>query len=55
MDFFNHSYLWAMERRATAEIVSNSTFQNSRLRVQRLTLNFRKALALVYKRGLGRW
>jgi hypothetical protein len=23
MQFFNHSYLWEMERRATAEIVGN--------------------------------
>jgi hypothetical protein len=31
MNFFNHSYLWEMERHATAEIVGNPTFQNSRL------------------------
>ncbi len=40
MDFFNYSYLRTMERRATAEIVSNFTFQNGRLRVQRLTLTY---------------
>jgi hypothetical protein len=31
MQFFNHSYLWEMERRATAEIVGNPTFQHNRL------------------------
>jgi hypothetical protein len=31
MQFFNHSYQWEMERRATAEIVGNPTFQSSRL------------------------
>jgi hypothetical protein len=46
MNFFNHSYLWEMERRATAEIVGNPTFQNSRL----LILFFANLLRLCIQR-----
>jgi hypothetical protein len=46
MNFFNYSHLWEMERRATAEIVGNPTFQNSRL----LILFFANLLRLCISR-----